>query len=68
MLTVIALFVAVLLLVSFEATRLIGAAGIVLLIVFYPLAALAIVLVAGVALYFTYQRRLKTYAPPQLDD
>lgn len=68
MLTAVALFVAALILLCFEATRLIGAAGIVLLIVFFPLMTLAMLLVAAVIFYFIYQKRLKNYAPPQLDD
>lgn len=68
MLTAIALVVAAVVLLCFEATRLIGAASIVLLIVFFPLMALAIFLIAGVVLFFIYRKRLKNYAPPQLDD
>lgn len=69
MLTAIALVVAAVVLLCFEATRLIGAAGIVMLIVFFPLMTLVMLLVAGIVFYFVYfKRSLRTYEKPQLRD
>ena len=67
--TAIALVVAAVVLLSFEATRLIGAVGLVMLIVFFPLMTLVMLLIAGVVFYFVYfKRSLRTYVPPKLDD
>ena len=68
MLTAFVLLIVAIVLLVFHATRLIGAAGVVLVLVFFPLMALAVILIAGAVLFIIYKKGLKNYAAPQLDD
>lgn len=65
--TTIALVVATLLCLAFDATKWLGVAGVVLLFYLYPLLLTALSVLGGVALYFTrYNSRRKCNELPKL--
>ena len=67
--TTIALVVATLLCLAFDATKWVGVAGVVLLFYLYPLLLTALSILGGVALVFTrYHKRRTCHELPKLPD
>lgn len=67
--TTIALVVAALLCLAFDATKWLGVAGVVLLFCLHPLSFTALSVLGGVAYFsFRYYQRRKCHALPKLPD